>query len=282
MTSGEKAEPKGSADSSSECLQGNGPHCRDHGWHCCHCGVRLRDVPEAPSAPEPSPEECSHLNKRYTGSRYEGSGRSFVVFFCPACRLRGVEEEPPLTPEEEEEAGCPHESWDVTGEHRDPLIRKWVKSRRCNDCGEDLDNVLEDEPHWDLQPADPSPPQPEEPPCGGWGGCTLPRGHNRGQADIPENHEPPPPVCKFEEGCHRVNPCAPGCAVGAARAPSPPQPGRRPPYAVSYSVQGHLYEVALPGDATVRAVDGALVIQHHLGPVAAICQVLPVINEEQG
>jgi hypothetical protein len=60
----------------------------------------------------------------------------------------------------------------------------------------------------------------------------------------------------------------------------PPQPDRRPPYAVSYSVQGHLYEVALPGDATVRAVDGALVIQHHLGPVAAICQVLPVINEE--
>jgi hypothetical protein len=24
--------------------------------------------------------------------------------------------------------------------------------------------------------------------CGAWGGCTLPPGHNRGQADIPENH----------------------------------------------------------------------------------------------
>jgi hypothetical protein len=60
----------------------------------------------------------------------------------------------------------------------------------------------------------------------------------------------------------------------------PPQPDRRPPYAVSYSVQGHLFEVALPGDASVRAVDGALVIQHHLGPVLGIVQVLPVINEE--
>lgn len=59
----------------------------------------------------------------------------------------------------------------------------------------------------------------------------------------------------------------------------PPQPERRPPYAVAYSVQGHLYEVALPGDAAVQAVDGALVISHHLGPVAGICQVLPVINE---
>jgi hypothetical protein len=27
--------------------------------------------------------------------------------------------------------------------------------------------------------------------CGLWGGCPLPRGHNMGQADIPENHQPP-------------------------------------------------------------------------------------------
>jgi hypothetical protein len=62
--------------------------------------------------------------------------------------------------------------------------------------------------------------------------------------------------------------------------PPPPQPERRPPYAVAYSVSGHLFEVALPGDATVRAVDGALVIQHHLGPVAGIVSVLPIINKE--
>lgn len=25
-------------------------------------------------------------------------------------------------------------------------------------------------------------------PCGAWGGCTLPRGHNMGKVDVPENH----------------------------------------------------------------------------------------------
>lgn len=59
----------------------------------------------------------------------------------------------------------------------------------------------------------------------------------------------------------------------------PPQPERRPPYAVAYSVGGHLYELHVPGDAAVKAEDGALVIQHHLGPVAGIVQVLPVLNE---
>jgi hypothetical protein len=61
----------------------------------------------------------------------------------------------------------------------------------------------------------------------------------------------------------------------------PPQPERRPPYTVAYSVQGHLYEVALSGDATVRAVDGGLVITHHLGPVAGLVQIQPMIKEGQ-
>ncbi|MEW2498387.1 hypothetical protein AB0942_33370 [Streptomyces nodosus] len=79
---------------------------------------------------------------------------------------------------------------------------------------------------------------------------------------------------------------APACqekarAALAAEAPPPPQPERRPPYAVAYSVQGHLYAVTVPGDAMVRAVDGALVIAHHLGPVAGIVHVNPIeINEE--
>jgi hypothetical protein len=64
------------------------------------------------------------------------------------------------------------------------------------------------------------------------------------------------------------------------QAPSPPQPERRPPCAVVYSVGGHLYEVAVSGDAAVRAVDGALVITHDLGPVAGIVQTAPLINEE--
>lgn len=77
--------------------------------------------------------------------------------------------------------------------------------------------------------------------------------------------------------CSEVEGCDGGCC---AKAPPPPQPAGRPPFAVNYSVQGHLYQVAVPGDATVKAVDGALVIQHYLGPVAGIVQVLPIISEE--
>ena len=71
-------------------------------------------------------------------------------------------------------------------------------------------------------------------------------------------------------------------AIYPEAEPPPPQPEHRPPYAVAYSVNGHLYEVALPGDATVQAVDGALIIQHSLGPVAGIVQVLPVKSKEAG
>lgn len=66
-----------------------------------------------------------------------------------------------------------------------------------------------------------------------------------------------------------------------ADEPLPPQPVRRPPYAIAYSVQGHLYEVALSGDATVRAVDGSLVITHALGPIAGIVQAAPYVSEER-
>lgn len=77
--------------------------------------------------------------------------------------------------------------------------------------------------------------------------------------------------------CDRV-----GCKGCKGCKGCPPQPDRRPPSLVAYSVQGHLYEVALSGDAAVRAVDGGLVITHALGPVAGIVQVAPVPNEEQG
>lgn len=83
-------------------------------------------------------------------------------------------------------------------------------------------------------------------------------------------------------GMHnRCNECGTpdGPCPNDVTAQPPPQPERRPPLAVTYSVQGHLYEVALSGDASVLAMDGALIIRHHLGPVAGIVQVLPVLNE---
>lgn len=95
--------------------------------------------------------------------------------------------------------------------------------------------------------------------------------------------------CIHENGCRYLltKGCRSGCLVAAdelakeAAEPPPPQPEGRAPIAIRYSVQGHLYEVALSADAIVTAVDGALIIQHALGPIAGITQVLPVAGEER-
>lgn len=61
----------------------------------------------------------------------------------------------------------------------------------------------------------------------------------------------------------------------ASMYPEPEAPPRRPPYAVAYAIEGGAqYEIALPGDATVRAVDGALVITH-ASAVLALTDVRP-------
>ena len=53
-------------------------------------------------------------------------------------------------------------------------------------------------------------------------------------------------------------------------------PPRRPPYAVAYSLEdGTDFEVALPGDATIRAVDGALIITH-TSPVKGLTRARPM------
>ncbi|MFF9268602.1 hypothetical protein [Streptomyces rochei] len=71
-----------------------------------------------------------------------------------------------------------------------------------------------------------------------------------------------------------------GCEGYRVEQP-PPQPERRAPYVASYSVQGHLYDLAIPGDASVQAVDGALVIRHGLGPVAGLTGFQPLTVEEK-
>lgn len=61
--------------------------------------------------------------------------------------------------------------------------------------------------HWKAQQADV---------CGAWGGCPLPRGHNRGQADIPENHRAAPAVV--------VQPAEPADTQTARQDPAPDGP----------------------------------------------------------
>ncbi|TLS46033.1 hypothetical protein FE633_10785 [Streptomyces montanus] len=48
-----------------------------------------------------------------------------------------------------EEPPCPHESWDVTSEYPAPNGGGWVKSRKCNDCREPLEQICEPTPHFE-------------------------------------------------------------------------------------------------------------------------------------
>lgn len=137
-----------------------------------------------------------------------------------------MDDEPPMTPGEEEQAPPDLEACD----------------HQC-ECGHD---------HWDHS----SSGYCKQCDCGSSTGHYV--------TDCPEAPESEGPSCSEVEGCD-----------GNCCAKAPPQPDRRPPYAVAYSVQGHLMEVAVSGDAVVKAVDGALVITHALGPVAGIVQVRP-------
>lgn len=104
----------------------------------------------------------------------------------------------------------------------------------------------------------------------------------------PEHPEPEAPECKYPGGCPlEAGLCPPdkGCAFdaqlkGIAMMPRPEAlPPRRPPYAVAYELQdGTQYEIALPGDATIRAHEGALIITH-ASAVTALTQARPMETE---
>lgn len=83
----------------------------------------------------------------------------------------------------------------------------------------------------------------------------------------------PGPVCMHREGFEGECPCPASCRCCYA---APPQPERRPPLAVDYSAGGHAYQILVPGDASVVAVDGALYIRHAEFPVLGISCVTPL------
>ncbi|MGW2169159.1 hypothetical protein ACWC1C_01350 [Streptomyces sp. NPDC001705] len=114
----------------------------------------------------------------------------------------------------------------------------------------------------------------------------CPVDHASEELPPPEGPEYTPCVCGHIEPEHSAalfrtcNKC--GCLRYRPESePPPPQPERRAPYVATYSVGGHLYEVAVPGDACLQAVDGALVIRHGLGPVAGLVGFQPLTVEEK-
>lgn len=143
---------------------------------------------------------------------------------------------------------CEHRNKRYTGALYDgPNNRKSFLYYACPDCMKT----------WKEEEVDEPPMTPEE--------------EEEEAPEDPEICEIPHATIEEEDACEQER---------IARMQPPPQPDRRPPFAVNYSVSGHLYQVAVSGDASVHAVDGALVIRHHLGPVAGIVQVLPVVGEE--
>lgn len=121
------------------------------------------------------------------------------------------------------------------------------------------------------------PPQaaPEEgPPCSEVEGCD---GLTCGRAVDPIEEELAQQEAAFEAAEQAAR-----AALNDEWAPLPRVP-RRPPYAVAYAIQdGHVYEIALPGDATVIAEDGVLKISHP-GAVLALVQARPMeVPDDQG
>jgi hypothetical protein len=138
----------------------------------------------------------------------------------------------------------------------------------CGSCPE----MLPEEPPMTPEEEEQAPEDAER--------CTC--GETACESELCDCDSAPCPVDHASEAPKGENACA-DCLRGVHgpndHRKAPPQPDRRPPYAVAYSVQGHLYEVALPGDATVQAIDGALIIQHDMAPVAGIVQIRPLTKE---
>ena len=186
---------------------------------------------------------CGHPEERHTTSLPE-EGREKYCTECDgdAERHSFEPEDPPLTPEEEEEA------WACVNAGGCSNILSNQCAHGCRDAADELSREAQELP---------PPAGPEYMPC-------LTCGH------IEPEHDLQALRC-IVAGCK--------CKRYSVE-PSPPQPERRPPLAYAYSVQGHLYEVALSGDATVVAQDGALIITHSLGPVAGIVQARPLGGEQ--
>jgi hypothetical protein len=231
--------------------------------HCAACAKDFEDqVKRARMIPRPEPKRlslttvcaCSHVNNWHVRTDHNDTHCAAVDCPCGAFRASSEDEKslPPCTCGPDEACGdpCDYES-------------------RCNGCGH----------HGGEGCGCPAHAFVSFEHCDRCAGTWLLRNAGEEPPLTPEEEEEAAPEVAVDDFGQPIRECYACDRVGCSGC-APPQPERRPPYAVAYSVQGHLFEVALPGDATVRAVDGALVIQHHLGPVAGIVSVLPVINKE--
>jgi hypothetical protein len=307
MTSSAKAEPQGSEPSSTECrlFKGNGRHCLTHpkgapnvDGQCCGCGVTREGLAAQEKAPLRC--KCGHHRIAHKGGNHRcGAGRNGTcgcqLFLCDhtQCGWKPREEPKPCTcstkvsPEIPHAVGCPAAKAEpkdrAPGVHwykwSDGLWRDHSEPEQPTEppltpeeeeeapedcgCGDPLDAGAEHRTDGPCAMKELSPPEgPEYTPC-------LNCGHIEPEHDLAAKR------CMV--GNEEIH-C--GCEGYRIEQP-PPQPERRAPYVATYSVGGHLYEVAVSGDACLEAVDGALVIRHGLGPVAGLTGFQPLTIEPQ-
>lgn len=315
MTSSEKPEPQGSGPSSTECrlFKANGRHCLTHpyGGHntdgtCCVCGV-TREQLAAPKKPDLRCR-CGHYRVAHPGQGACGAYWDACDCKSFACdhtqcgwKPRG---EPPKTVlfekyEEAKPRPCTCGPNEACGDPCTPApelkcvcghAKSSHDSTPCCIGNRNLCGCLDYRP-WTDGPEPPlTPEEEEEAPedsrcvfC--WHSesqhnllaqtCTVNGEASRCGCERfrtePEGADKP--ICGHCYTDHAQGGCEP--------AEAPPQPERRAPYVATYSVGGHLYEVAVPGDACLQAVDGALVIRHGLGPVAGLVGFQPLTVEEK-
>lgn len=197
----------------------------------------------------PSGQHCWHYRSEIPGDE------------CCVCEKRQLDD-PPADAETAGEPECSHESWEVYG--------TW---RKCADCRHE----------WD---------EPEAP-------TTAQEATMQELTDLRQEMEaielkvPEEPLCHscgqragtwFDrsvcaEPCGSMHDRCSNCGAVTGDAclnEAPTEPPRRPPYAVAYATEGGAqYEIALPGDATIRAHEGALIITH-ASAVLALTQARPM------
>lgn len=244
-----------------------GHHRREHTLAdgACGCGpcVGFVGPPDSASSTPNDVCQCGHTRLDHQESTGMLGGQ------CDACYIEsrkrpGKNWRHAFAPAEPE-AECQHrDAYQITGDRLGRPGRRM--GYVCETCGE----------VW-MKTA---PKAPECSACGGNDpkGCPFCKGAADELSQQTQDMEPEARECDHPDGCQfKGAGCVNMCAYEGMFGPKTPAPApRRPPYAVAYAIEGGAqYEIALPGDASVRAVDGALVITHD-SAVLALSHVRPM------
>ncbi|MFD5107145.1 hypothetical protein [Streptomyces cinereoruber] len=258
----------------------------------CDCQAYAPVTVETVELPEPECPTACREGHTYSGSclnRSHGPRPGPCQCGCAAgahmgrptgCLSHGFHEYEPASPGRDDAPAEPEEcehSCSCGHEHCDHSSSGYCKQCSCEDSNGHYPNECDATPSCVCEhaKADHDETQicyacecgayrPDRPEPGGCAGC--------GSQDSWVDRS----ICA--EPCGSMHDCCSNCGavLGYCALEHLPQPERRPPLRVAYSVAGgHAYEVCVPGDVAVTAQDGALIITHPEAQVLAIVRVAP-------